>query len=101
MTDPLSYLKGAKAHECSGKCGHRSGIMSPDEDPPRVSLPPTTPEGGAPSARTAGGDPTVCEDALCEDCGLTLREHEGINAYGDRSCAWNGCRKWVPVGPKE
>ena len=92
----MDWLKG-KPHECDGACRKHNAGIAMDEEIPRVPPSPRSPASASPGGDTPTLDP---EDAPCEDCGLTLREHEGVTSYGDRSCAWTSCKKWVPVGPK-
>lgn len=100
MSDPLDFLKGVTPHECSGACRKHNAGIAMDEGKGGVT-PVATPTGSGPAQAPGHPAPTIDpEDAVCEDCGLTLREHEGVTSYGDRSCAWTSCKKWVPMGPK-
>ena len=99
MSDPLSYLRSVKPHECDGACRKHNAGIAMDEVAGRVK-PLATPKDFG-QAQAPDAPQTDPEDAPCEDCGLTLREHEGVTSFGDRSCAWTSCKKWVPMGPKE
>lgn len=61
MTDPLSYLRGVKAHVCGGDCPHRAGTSTDTKVAPESNSPPE-PSGGSAGMGPDGGD------QLCDDC---------------------------------
>ena len=94
MSDPLSYLRSVKPHECDGACRKHNAGIAMDEVSGRVTPVATPTDIGQAQAPDA---PQT--DPICADCSEVLSVHtspilkDGVVV--GVACPTNSCRRFV------